>query len=287
MKLQFILTLFILLTCSLSFAQAEEMNAQNTASPMEINKPLYKPLIERYILDELKQLRQDQQNMKAELVEKVTTAKLDVSDRAIQYAADTTNNVFYIITIAASLLVLLGWKSLQDIKTNIESITSKQLAELTLEYENRLDEIEAKLKRRTEQITTTNIVHSLWMRTRLEKSELEKISIYDEILELQPENIEALTYKAKTLLDIDEDQWALSLSNQAIEIDDQYAHAYWQRACAKANLNQHDGAVKDIKIAISLTASLKEEIANEPYFENLKDDPEFQILTGETGFNEC
>ena len=62
--------------------------ATSTPSPItnteEIKKPLYKPLVERYILDELKQLRQDQQSMKAEMIEKVCSAKLESSDRALQ-----------------------------------------------------------------------------------------------------------------------------------------------------------------------------------------------------------
>lgn len=251
----------------------------------KINEPLYKPFIERYILDELKQLRKDQSTLRVEVTEKVADAKLDSSDRVIRYTADTTNIIFYIITAAASVLVFLGWKSLSDIKDNIESITSEKLSTLSKEYENRLNEIESKLKNRSAQIIATqeevsnsNLIHSLWMRARLEKSDQEKINIYDHILEIKPDDTEALTYKADVLLDLGEIKWALSLSNQAIENDEKYALAYWQRACAKAMLDQESDALEDIKMAINLTETLRDEIPNEIYFEKLKSNHEFQSL---------
>ena len=251
----------------------------------KINEPLYKPFIERYILDELKQLRKDQSTLRVEVTEKVADAKLDSSDRVIRYTADTTNIIFYIITAAASVLVFLGWKSLSDIKDNIESITSEKLSTLSKEYENRLNEIESKLKNRSAQIIATqeevsnsNLIHSLWMRAGLEKSDQEKINIYDHILEIKPDDTEALTYKADVLLDLGEIKWALSLSNQAIENDEKYALAYWQRACAKAMLDQESDALEDIKMAINLTETLRDEISNEIYFEKLKSNHEFQSL---------
>lgn len=257
------------------------------ASTIDIKEPMYNPFVERYVLDELKSIRQGQQDLRVELTEKVANTHLDISDRALSYTYETTTNIFYIITISASLLVLLGWRSMQDVKDNIKAETSRKISTIIQEYEQRLDEIEQKLKRRSEQIlvtqrdiSNTNSVHSLWMRAALEKSDREKLSIYDEILELKPDDIEALTYKADALLDIDEDKWSLSLSNQAIKIDEEYSMAYWQRACAKAKLGQYDDAIEDIKVAISLRDTLKEEVEGEAYFENLKGNKDFDLLIG-------
>lgn len=289
MKIKSIITLiflFLINSMPALFADTALNTTNGNQAAKQITKPLYTPLIERYILDELKQLRQDQQGMKAELIEKVAIARLDASDRAIRYTADTTSSIFYIITAAASILVLLGWKSLRDIKDNIESITSKKLADLTQVYENRLDELERKIKRRSEQIiaaqhkiANTDVLHALWIRTGLALSEQEKIDIYDEILEINPGDIEALVYKADALLDLEEDKWALSLADMAIEQDNEYALAYWQRACAKAKLEQYDESVEDIKTAIELSESLSDEIESETYFEKLKDNAKFKLLT--------
>jgi len=274
--------IFIILIITLSSSNI------NLYAEEKIEEPLYKPFIERYILDELKQLRKDQLTLRVEVIDKVADAKLDSSDRVIRYTADTTNIIFYIITAAASVLVFLGWKSLRDIKDNIESITSEKLSTLTKEYENRLNEIEDKLKNRSEQIIATqeevsnsNLIHSLWMRAGLEKSNQEKVNIYDHILDIKPDDTEALTYKADALLDLGEIKWALSLSNQAIEHDEKYALAYWQRACAKAMLEQESEALEDIKIAINLTETLKDEIPSEIYFEKLKSNHDFKALMEE------
>lgn len=282
-------------TCLVVFCAVFFSGFVNNSIPpekKEISQPLYKPFIERYILDELKQLRQDQQLLRAELTEKVATAKLDASDRAIRYTADTTNNIFYIITATASILVLLGWKSLRDIKDNIESVTANKLSELTKEYECRLNEIEQKMKLRSEQIiaaqeeiSTTNQIHSLWMRAGLEKSEQEKINIYNQILEIKPDDVEALTYKADVLLDIGEKRWALSLTNQAIEKDNEYSLAYWQRACSKAELGHKGDAIDDIEIAIALSEALREEISSEKSFNDLKGNPRFDNLTEKGGLD--
>lgn len=278
-------TLLILLSGSNVDVHAQE---KSDVDVEQLKKPLYRPFIERYILDELKQLRQDQLVLRVDVADKVANARLDASDRVIRYTADTTNIIFYIITAAASVLVFLGWKSLRDIKDNIESITSEKLSKLTKKYEDRLNELENKLRIRSNQIIATqeevsnsNLVHSLWMRAGLEKSDQEKINIYDSILEINPDDTEALTYKADVLLDLGETKWALSLSNQAIEHDSSYALAYWQRACAKAMLDQESDALTDIKLAIDLSESLKEEIASEVYFDKLKSNTEFQTLIEE------
>ncbi|WP_286234862.1 tetratricopeptide repeat protein [Thalassotalea sediminis] len=251
----------------------------------ELDKPLYNPFIERYMLDELKMLRQEQQALKAELIDKVANAKLESSDRALRYTADTTNNIFYIITAAASILVLLGWKSINDIKVHMESSTTKRIEKLTLEYEKRLNALEDTIKERSNQIVSaqkelsdSNLVHSLWMRAGLEKSDQEKLNIYDQILELSPNDVEALTYKADILLDMNDDSWAISLVNQALDIDSEYAFAYWQRACAKAKLDQKNEAIEDIKRAIDISAPLREELMGEIYFESLKGDDDFIAL---------
>ncbi|WP_461535036.1 tetratricopeptide repeat protein [Spongorhabdus nitratireducens] len=275
-----------LLTTVLTTAHAETPPAPVTAA--EIDEPLYKPFIERYILDELKQLRQDQQAMRTELVDKVAEARLDASDRAVRYTTDTINNIFFIITGAASILVLLGWRSLREVRETIKEQVESQVSKVTQEYETRLNELERKLRIRSEEIISaqenisqTNQMHSLWMRAGLESNLHEQISIYDQILEINPNDVEALTYKADSLLDLGEARWALSLADQAVEHDNEYALAYWQRACAKTAIGQEDAAILDLETAIELSPALKDEVAGEDAFEALHDMPAFQVLTGD------
>lgn len=275
------LILKLLLACSVML----NISSVKAQTPAEIDEPLYKPFIERYILDELKNLRQDQQFMRAELINKVAEARLDASDRAVRYTTDTVNNIFFIITGAASILVLLGWRSLREVRETIKAQVESQVSQMTLEYEKRLNELETKLVVRSEQIISaqekisqTNQVHSLWMRAGLETNLHEQINIYDQILEINPDDVEALTYKADSLLDLGEARWALSLTNQAIDHDHEYALAYWQRACAEAALGQHDEAVRDLETTILQSPALKDEVVSETAFEVLHGHLSFKKL---------
>lgn len=246
---------------------------------------LYKPFIERYILDEIKSLRQENQSLKAEVTKQIAEAKLESADRAINYTTSTINNIFYIITAAASLLVLLGWRSLNDIKKTLKVDMARKIQTLTLTYEDRLQQIEQKMTERSEviietqkNITDTNSIHSLWMRVGLEKSDEDKISVYDEILNIKPDDIEAMTYKADALLEIGEVRWALDLLNDAIELDDEYSLAYWQRACSYSKMDRQTEALRDIKKALELSDTLGDELLNEKHFENLYDNKTFKQL---------
>lgn len=250
-----------------------------------LNKPLYEPFIERYILDEIKSLREENQMLRSQVKKQIADARLESSDRAINYTTSTINNIFYIITAAASLLVLLGWRSLNDIKNSLKRDMSKKVETLTADYANRLNEIETKMKERSKviietqkNITDTNSIHSLWMRAGIEKSDEDKISIYDEILSINPNDVEAMTYKADTLLEIGEVRWALNLLNTAIEYDDEYSLAYWQRACAYAKLEKPADALKDIEKSLQLSSTLQDELLSEVHFENLRNEPEFKAL---------
>jgi tetratricopeptide (TPR) repeat protein len=259
----------------------------DTNSLSTLTEPMYQPLVERYVLDQLMQLKHEQLSLKSELAEKVADAKLESSDRALKYTIDTTTIIFYIITAAATILVVLGWRSLKEIRDNIESETSKQIHDLTQEYEKRLNDMETKIKLRSEQIiaaqeeiSVTNIVHSLWMRAAIEKSDEERIRIYDKILDLKPNDTEALTYKADALLDFGEAKWALHLANTAVDVDDSYPLAYWQRACAKAELGQTEDAIADLKTAISLSEHLISEISGEKHFRKIVESEEFAEAFG-------
>lgn len=242
----------------------------------DITEPLYKPFIERYVLDELKTLRTEIMALDKGITKRVAEAKLESTDRALQYTTDTVNNIFFIITAATSILVLFGWRSLREVKSNLEQTVADKVSEVTQEYEERLNDLEAKLRHRSEQIITAqrkiseaNQIHSLWMRAGLEESTQERINIYNQILEVNPEDVEALTYKADALLELGETRWALSLSDEALRIDAEYALAYWQRACAYAELDDTNDAIRDLATALEHSPALKEEVTAEPLFAKL------------------
>ncbi|MGO2011620.1 MAG: tetratricopeptide repeat protein [Pseudoalteromonas sp.] len=262
---------------------AEEQQALD-----KLNEPMYKPLMERYILDELKSVRQDQQKLREDVTKQVTHAQLDTADRALTYTTDTINNVFFIITATASILVLVGWNSLRDVKNKVEDIVNTRVSVITDEYEARLNTFEEKLRERSEEIlsnqqkiSVTNEVHSLWMRANLESDISNKIEIFDDILKRKPEDVEAIAYKADALLELNQTEEAIKLCNQAIDFDSDYGYAYWQRACAYALTHKHTDALADIKMALEYSPNLRNELLHESAFASLHDNDSFNaILAG-------
>ena len=153
--------LLITLLMSLTISASAQNETENRPALTEVEQqqaldklqePMYKPLLERYILDELKAVRQDQQKLREDVTKQVAHTQLDTADRALTYTTDTINNVFFIITITASILVLVGWNSLRDVKNKVEDIVNTRVSAITKEYEERLKVLEEKLRERSEEI---------------------------------------------------------------------------------------------------------------------------------------
>ncbi|MEG3346078.1 tetratricopeptide repeat protein [Pseudoalteromonas sp. B5MOD-1] len=295
MRYTLILITFLMSFSTFAVAQNEPENrpalteAEQQQALDKLQEPMYKPLLERYILDELKAVRQDQQKLREDVTKQVAHTQLDTADRALTYTTDTINNVFFIITITASILVLVGWNSLRDVKNKVEDIVNSRVSAITQEYEERLKVLEEKLRERSEEIllnqqkiSITNEVHSLWMRANLESDVANKIEIFDEILKRKPEDVEAIAYKADALLEINETGEAIELCNQALEIDSDYGYAYWQRACAYALLHKHADAMADIRMALEYSPNLRNELLHESAFASLHDNDSFNSLLNET-----
>lgn len=245
--------------------------------------PAFTPLVERYILDELKNVRNDQMQLRADVEQRISRAEVEQTDRAARYVTDTVGNIFYLIAAATSILIFAGWNSLRDIRNKTESIVEERIDRITTKYNEELETLKEKLTQQSKKILdnqnriyNTQMIHSLWMRAGLEANPQSKIEIYDEILKYNAEDPEAYAYKADAVLDLDEFEWALNLSNKAIEIDAEYGYAYWQRACAHARLQNAGEAVRDIQTAIDKAPYLKDEIANEPAFERIRASEAFQ-----------
>lgn len=289
MRFYFLLLIVFTGTFSSAVQAADKSTAtldeQHQRELAELEAPMYKPLLERYILDELKSVRQDQQKLREDVTKQVTHTQLDTADRAITYTTDTINNVFFIITATASILVLVGWNSLRDVKNKVEDIVNTRVGVITDEYEDRLKILEEKLRVRSEEILSnqerisiTNEVHSLWMRANLESDIANKIEIFDEILKRKPEDVEAIAYKADALLELNETEQAIKLCNQAIDIDSDYGYAYWQRACAYALTHQHADSLADIKMALEYSPNLRNELLHESAFASLHDNDSFNTI---------
>lgn len=273
---QIILMLFMLLAL-FGNLKAEE----GSKTPM-----LERPLMERYILDELKSVRMDNQQTRIDMEKHIAQLKIENNDRAARYMTDTIANIFYLIAAATSILFFAGWNSLRDIRSKTEEIIETSIELITEQYKQELVSLQNKVQEQSQivlnnqkNIYNAQLIHSYWMRSNLETNAQAKIDLYDEIIKINDNDAEVYAYKADAVLDLDEYEWALNLSNKAIELDNEYGYAYWQRSCAQAKLDNFKEAVKDLEKAIEKSPSLKDEIQNEPFFTTLRTSNEFKNST--------
>lgn len=274
----FITALIVFFLSAPSFASVDdEEKARHVVQSLD--EPLYSPFVERYVLDELKQLRIDQAQTKQELIQQIVDREHGSIDRAVSYATDTVTYFFYLIAAASSVLVLVGWSSIRDIRERVHTLADEEISKLVNEYEKRLATIEKQVQQKTlrieenrEEIELTQETQSLWLRAQQDSSPTNKITIYDEILKLRHEDCEALTYKADAVLELGEPQWAANLCHQALKIDPDNSHAFYQLACAYTAMEQFDEALRFLAEAIrrrdSYLSDIHEDMALQPLVNN-------------------
>ncbi|WP_245868383.1 tetratricopeptide repeat protein, partial [Vibrio fujianensis] len=230
------------------FAQEQQ------AVPYSESPILDRPLVERYILDELKALRQDQQDLERRLTIQITDRELAVADKSLNYSNVTVTYFFYVIAGVASLVALIGWQSLREVKHNTREMADKKLNKIAQEYERKFVALERDLKRKSSiisennrEIEIINEIHNLWLRSQNVQTAEQRIEVYDEILKIRPGDLEALTYKADAVMEMQEYHWAMSLCNRVLELDESNGPALYQRACAYARLGAEEQALEDIQ----------------------------------------
>lgn len=291
--IRYYLMFALALTCAgQAFAQQQQLGPEEelTAEDLEestrtLEKPMYTPFVELYLLEETKALRQEMQNTRAELIEKVVDKELSVADKTMSYATDTVTYFFYLIAGATSILVVIGWNSIRDMRNQLTSLAEKRVNELVVEYEQRLKSIEEQLQQKSEiihqnqaEIERTNEVHALWLKASQETSQQNKIAAYDQILDLRPDDVEALSYKADAVLEMQEPLWAISLCQRALKLAPDNGHAHYQLACAYAEIGRWEDAVSNLDKAIEIAEAYRDDASVDPSFEQLHDHESFRNL---------
>ncbi|MDX1353649.1 MAG: tetratricopeptide repeat protein [Thiomicrorhabdus sp.] len=278
-----VLILCLVLTPQISFA--ESPHNKETQDVNQLKQPMYNPFVERYVIDELKDLRADMMQMQVDLTKEVTNRDISLTTRAVSYVSDTVTYFFYLIAGISSVLVILGWNSIRDIKEKVHDLADSKVNEVINVYEQRLAKLEDELSKKSKginnaqkQILQHQDIHSLWLKAGQESLLNNRMNIYDQILEIDPDNTEALTYKADLALEMEEPQWAINLCNKALQIDPENRHALYQLAGAYAVLNQPADALDNLERSLLGTDVSAEEIVADPVFKNLLDNEEFKKL---------
>lgn len=273
-------------------SSAQDANPKKNVTAEDVQKaidtvkePMYTPFVELYLLEETKALRKEMMSTRSELIEKVVEKELSVADKTMSYATDTVTYFFYLIAGATSILVVIGWNSIRDMRSQLTSLAEKRVNELVVEYERRLEAIEDQLRQKSDiihqnqqEIELTNEVHSLWLKASQESSHQNKVAAYDRILDLRPDDVEALSYKADAVLEMQEPLWAISLCQRALKLSPGNGLAHYQLACAYAETGRWEEAVTNLEKAISISEAYRDDASVDPSFERLRDHENFRSL---------
>lgn len=291
----------LLTLCMLVASPVMAEQAGNAAKPEDGSKPqivdLRKlsaeertnmpPLMERYVLDELKSLRTDMQGMRTEIMREVVNRQLEAVDKAIAYSSNTVTYFFYFVAAVGALLTMLGWQSLRDLKSSVRNLANTEVTRLSEEFGKRLSALEEELRQKSEvindnqrEIERTQTLHAYWLQANQVSNPRSKIEIYDKMLELSPGDPEIMAYKADAALMLGERDWALSLCNRLLAEAPESANGHYQRACANAGLGFKEAALADLQRAIELSEALRLPAWDEEEFEELRAMPEFIEIVG-------
>ncbi|BBP44842.1 hypothetical protein THMIRHAS_02150 [Thiosulfatimonas sediminis] len=264
---------------------AEQLHTKETQNIENLSQPMYNPFVERYVMDDLKQLRVEMNDLHVEVTKEITNRELAATTRAVSYATDTITYFFYLIAGVSSVLVLVGWNSIRDVKEKVHLLANTKIDEVVTEYEGRLAKLEEELHRKSRGITSAQQrlaqhqdIYSLWLKAGQEQILSNKVDIYDQILERDPDNAEAMTYKADVVLDMEEPHWAIALCHQALRLSPENSHAFYQLASAYALLDAPEKALNYLAKSLQDAQGNADSILNDPHFANLKKEAKFIAL---------
>ncbi|MGM0564914.1 MAG: tetratricopeptide repeat protein [Pseudomonadota bacterium] len=272
----------------MSEEQRQALNQKAEEKVEQLEEPLYNPFVERYLLDEVKTLRVEQLEHRNQVLAEVRDKHIEISNLAINSVTDAISNVFYLMALISSLLVAFGWRSIRDIRQKAMDTADEKITKLVDQYEKRLRHIEKELSDKSvsieenrQEISKTREVHSLWLKASQENSPAAQIEIYDEILEINLRDTEALTYKADAVLELGQPVWALNLCQRALSFDPDNAHAHFQAACALTHLDNFSEARGHLRQAVMAAHSYLDLIDTEVELELLRQREGHEEFMGE------
>lgn len=256
-----------------------------SAEPRAAEPARFAPLVERYILDELKAIRNDVNETRVEAIKQITDRELRVAETVASVSNNTVTFFFYLFVGLGGVFALWGWRSMKDLRGSMQHIAKLRIEELASEFEGRLSQLEREIHAKGETILAnqrdierTQTVHALWLQANQAPNPRIKIEFYDRILQLNPDDYETMAYKADAALQLGDRDWALSLCNRILEEHPESSLAYYQRACANAGLGETDSAIADLTRAIELSPALKEQARIEEEFAPLVGRDDFAEL---------
>lgn len=266
----------------------------NTASGSEIIVPEDINWTQRFILTELKELRTQLESTRRELNQELNARELASVDRALSYNANTVNFFWIIITIAVTGFGLVGWRTMKDVKENFSEKFEKQVQKRVKEEQKKLEQFMIEFKheqmkqsedilKNQEFIQQKQEAGYFWSQFNREENPSASLELLEKISNIWLEEDELFVNIERSWIYLELALWdkVLESVEKWLEISPDNSSLLYNKASALVMLEESEEAVKVLSNIIWVNPAMKEEILEDPMFENIQSELEEYINTQE------
>ncbi len=245
---------------------------------------------QRFILNELKELRIQLESTRRELNEELNQRELATVDRALSYSGNTVNFLWLIITMAVTGFWLVGWRTMKDVRENLTTNFEKEVQKRVKAEQRKLEEFMKKFEqdqlqqsqdilKNQEFIQQKQEAWYLWSQYNREENPSSKLDLLEKIAFIGLEEDEILIHTEKSGIYLELALWdkVIESADKWLEISGDNTTLLYNKASALVMLEQKDEAVKVLSNVIWVNPSMKDEILEDVMFENIQSDLEEYI----------
>lgn len=293
-KIVLLLVAFLFISPCFAAVEAEDeyiyVSEVNTLVGSEIIIPDDINWTQRFILTELKELRTQLESTRRELNEQLNARELASVDRALSYNANTVNFLWIIITIAVTGFGLVGWRTMKDVKENLSNNFEKEVQKRIKLEQKKLEVFMEKFE--VEQLQQSKVILQnqefiqkkqeagyIWSQYNREENPSSKLELLEKITWVGLEEDEILIYIERSWIYVELALWdkVVESTDKWLEISPDNTTLLYNKASALVMLEQTDDATKLLYNVIWVNPGMKEEILEDPMFENIWSDLEEYI----------
>lgn len=287
--------IFLSLYAILSSVQAENTDyviEEKTLSGSQLVVPSEIDWTQRYILSEMKELRIQLEATKRELNEELNKRELASVDRALSYSGNTVNFLWLIITMAVTWFWLVWWRTMKDVRENLTKNFEKEVQKNVRTQQKKLEDFmhkfqDEQLAQSKEILENQEMMQKkqeaafYWSQYNREEDHIQKLELLEKIWSIGFEEDEILIlverggiYNVLGLWDK-----ALETAEKGLELSSENTTLLYTKAEALVMLEQSEDALKVINNILVVKPWMKEEILEDPMFENLRE--EIEVIVGD------
>lgn len=242
------------------FALSEEemLENNNTIIPKNLT------LTDRYLLDDMKQLRTSVETLKREIFMEIQDKEIRAIDKALSYSSSAVSFFSILITLLVTSIWIVGWKTVKDIKETTRESIDKETKKIIENFKEKIEELEKEQK-----------INILWRQYNASEVDKEKLEILDKVYALKPESQFALLERSTIYLSMLQFDKVVEITS--IIVNSGRKKHMWQalltRASAYASIDKIDNCINDLISLIQISSDYKENILENKYFEEVIKNP--------------